>query len=62
MFKLFRIDYMDDCDDATCLMIAKNESEVKQKFEKEIFDKLSCPMTYFVFEINEIDGHKILVE
>lgn len=36
MFKLFRIDYMDDCDDATCLMIAKNESEVKQKFVQEI--------------------------
>lgn len=53
---------MDDCDDETCLMVAKNEDEVRQRFEEEVFNKLSCPMTYFVFEINEIDGHKIMVQ
>ena len=62
MLKLFKIDYMDDCDDESCLMVAENEDEVKKKFEKEVCSKLSCPMCYFVSEINDVDGHKILVD
>nr|DAR51018.1 MAG TPA: protein of Unknown Function (DUF1543) [Caudoviricetes sp.] len=52
---------MDDCDNETCLMVASNEEDVKKKFEEEIFSKLPCPMYYFVHEISEIDGHKIIV-
>ena len=60
--KLYEINYMDDCDNETCLMVANNEEDVKRKFEEEIFSKLLCPMYYFVHEITEIDGHKIIVD
>ena len=62
MLKLFDIDYMDDCDDEHCLMVAESEEVVREKFEKEVYSGLSCPMAYFVHEITEIDGHKIIVE
>lgn len=48
--KLYKINYMDDCDNETCLMVANNEEDVKRKFEEEIFSKLPCPMYYFVHE------------
>lgn len=38
--KLYKINYMDDCDNETCLMVANNEEDVKRKFEEEIFSKL----------------------
>nr|WP_270258014.1 hypothetical protein [Coprococcus catus] len=60
--KLYEINYMDDCDNETCLIVANNEEDAKRKFEEEIFSKLPCPMYYFVHEINEIDGHKIIVD
>lgn len=60
--KLFRIDYMDDCDNESCLMVGTSKEDVSKRFEDEIFSKLPCPMFYFVYEIDMIDGHKILVE
>ena len=60
--KLFLIDYMDDCNFESCLMVGTSEKQVSKRFEKEVFSKLACPMTYFVKEIGMVDGYKILVE
>ena len=59
--KLFKIDYMDDCEDGSILMIAENELEVTGEFESKVYSKLSCPMGYWAEQIDEIDGHKIIV-
>lgn len=29
--KLYKINYMDDCDNETCLMVANNEEDVKKE-------------------------------
>lgn len=38
--KLYEINYMDDCDNETCLMVANNEEDAKRKFEEEIFSNV----------------------
>lgn len=60
--KLFRIDYMGDCDDETYLAVGNSTEEVEERETKKLQEKCSCFMGCWVFEINEVDGHKIVVE
>ena len=49
--KLYKINYMDDYDNETCLMVANNEEDVKGSLRRKSFFKAPCPMYYFVHEI-----------
>lgn len=60
--KLFRVDYMDDCDDETYLTVGKSREEVEEREYKKLQEKCSCFMGCWVFEISEVDGHEIIVE
>lgn len=60
--KLFMVSYMDDCDTDSFLTIGNSEEEVKERIDKQLSQKLSCYMYSFVYEISEVDGHKIIVE
>ena len=60
--KLFRVDYMDDCDNEIYLTVGNSTEEVEERETKKLQEKCSCFMYCFVLEINEIDGHKIIVE
>ena len=59
--KLYLINWVDDCDDEHCLMVAENEDKVRERFEKEVFSQCSCPMFYFVREVKQVDGYNITV-
>lgn len=60
--KLFRVDYMDDCDDETYLTVGDSTEEVEQRETEKLQNQCSCFMWCFVFEIGKVDGHKIIVE
>lgn len=60
--KLFLVDYMDDCESYSYLTIGNSEEEVREREFKKLAVELSCLMYCFVSEVNEIDGHKIIVE
>lgn len=60
--KLFRVDYMDDCDDETYLTVGNSTKEVEEREKKKLQEKCSYLMGCWVFEINEVDGRKIIVE
>lgn len=60
--KLYQVDYIDDCDDGTYLTIGNSKEEVEERENKKLSSELSCFMGCWVFEINEVDGHKITVE
>lgn len=59
--KLYKVDYMDDCNDDSYLTIGNSKEEVKERETKRLSSKCSCFMGCWVFEVNEIDGHKIIV-
>lgn len=60
--KLFRVDYMDDNDNDTYLTIGNSVEEVEERETEKLSSELSCFLRCFVFEIDEVDGHKIIVE
>lgn len=60
--KLFRVDYMDDCDDETYLTVGDSKEEVEERETKKLQKECSCFMGCWVFEINEVDVHKIIVK
>lgn len=60
--KLFQVDYMDDCDDSTFLTVGNSIEEVRERVSRELSKDLSCYMGSWVYEISEVDGHKIIVE
>ncbi len=60
--KLFRVDYMDDYDDETYLTVGNSKEEVEERETNELQKECWCFMGCWVFEINEVDGHKIIVE
>jgi len=57
--KLYRCDIMDDCEDETILVIANNKDEAMTKVSSMDW---SCLISIYIYEINEIDGYKIIVE
>lgn len=60
--KLFRVDYMDDCDDETYLTVGNSKEEVEERETKRLQEECSCFMYCYVFEITKVDGHKIFVK
>lgn len=60
--KLFRVDYMDDCDSDTILTVGNSKEEVEERVARELSKDLSCYMGSHVYEIDKIDGHKITVK
>lgn len=59
--KLFLINWTDNNDDEYRLMVAENEEKIRERFEKEVFSQCACPMFYFVKEVKEVDGYKIMI-
>jgi hypothetical protein len=57
--KLFQVDVMDDCESETVLTIAKTSEQAEEKVSNEDW---SCFMGCTAFEINEVDGYKIILE
>lgn len=60
--KLFKINYIDDCDFETYLTVGNSKDEVKERVAYELRSKCSRLMDFYVCEVNEVDGHKIIVE
>lgn len=60
--KLFKVHYMDDCDEDTYLTVGNSAEEVEKRETKKLQEKCSCFMFCYAFEVNEVDGHKIIVE
>lgn len=60
--KLFIVDYMDDCDDETYLTVGDSAEEVEQRETEKLQNQCACFMGCWVFEVNKVDGHKIIVE
>lgn len=57
--KLFRAEVLEDCEFETVLVVANSEDEANTKVRDMDW---SCLMSVLITEINEIDGHKIIVE
>lgn len=60
--KLFRVDYMDDCDDETYLTVGYSTEEVEQRETEKLQNQCACFMGCWAFEVSEVGGHKIIVE
>ena len=57
--KLYQCDVMEDCEMETVLVVAENEKDA----ENQILEMdWACLMNVYIFEIHDINGHKILVE
>lgn len=60
--KLYRVDFMDDAECESYLTVGNSKEEVEMR-EREILQaRCACFLGCWVFEINEVDGHKIIVE
>ena len=59
--KLYKVDYMDDCDNNSYLTIGNSKEEVKEREIERLSSKCSCLMDCWVYEISEVDGHEIIV-
>ena len=59
--KLYKVDYMDDCDDESYLTIGNSKEEVEEREIKRLSSECACFMGCWVFEVDEVDGHKIIV-
>lgn len=57
--KLYQCDVMEDCEVQTILVVAENEKDAENQILKMDW---SCFMNVYIFEIHDINGHKILVE
>jgi hypothetical protein len=60
--KLYKIEYLDDCEDASYLTVGESKEEVETREAKRLQDGLACYMGMWVYEILEVDGRKIIVE
>lgn len=60
--RLFRVDYLDDCDFETYLTVGNSLQEVEEREAKRLENRCSCFMNCYVFEIDKVDGHKIIIE
>lgn len=60
--KLFEVNYIDDCEDGTFLMVGNSKEEVEERIRKKSPEEFSCYMRSWIHEIDEVDGHKIIVE
>lgn len=60
--KLFEVNYIDDCEDGFFLTVGNSKEEVEERIRKEFPKELSCYMGSWVYKIDEVDGHKIIVE
>lgn len=60
--KLFRVDYLDDCDEGVYLTVGNSTEEVEQRETEKLENECSCFMSCWVFEIDSVDGHRIIVE
>lgn len=47
---------------ATGLLVAESGEAVDQKFNREVYSKLSCPMFYHIYEVDSVDGYKVMVK
>lgn len=62
--KLFQVDYMDDCEDASYLTVGEDADTVIDILNREVNkvqNMCSCYMGHWVSEIAEVDGYKIIV-
>ncbi|MDU6995988.1 MAG: hypothetical protein E6356_14095 [Terrisporobacter othiniensis] len=60
MLKLYEVTVLDDMDDIVFLKVSdKTISKIKKEIEND--DSYSCFMWCSVREIEEVDGHKIIV-
>lgn len=59
--KLYQVTYIDDCEDCSYLTVGTSKEEVEKR-ETEKLSTLACFMGCWVEEINEVSGHKIIVE
>ena len=60
--KLFKVNYMDDCETDSFLTVGNSIEEVKERVERELSKDLPCYMGSWVHEIDEVDGYKVTVE
>jgi hypothetical protein len=60
--KLFSVSYMDDCEMHDFLTVGNSKEEVEERVSEQLSEELSCYMGSWVYEIDEVDGHKIIVE
>lgn len=60
--KLYRVNYIDDCNFETCLAVGNSSKEVEERVTEKLVNQCSCFMSCHVLEIDEVDGHKIIVE
>lgn len=49
--KLFRVSYMDDCDDETYLTVGNSKEEAEERETRKLQEECSCFMYCYVFEI-----------
>ena len=62
MLKLFQVNYIDDCDDEYYLTVGESKEEVEEREISKLQVDCSCFIGAWVSEVNEIDGHKVIVE
>lgn len=60
--KLYCAEYLDDTDEGYCLLVAESEKAADQKFNREVYSKLSCPMFYHIYEVDSVDGYKVKIK
>lgn len=60
--KLFKVNYIDDCDYDSYLTVGNSIEEVEERETKKLSSELACFMELWVFEIDEVDGHKIIID
>ena len=60
--KLFKVNYIDDCDYDSYLTVGNSIEEVEERETKKLSSELACFMECWVFEIDEVDGHKIIID
>ena len=57
--KLYTVEYLNDCDYETILMVGNSAKEVYAEFEKTISENLSCYMWHTVKEVVNVCGYTI---
>lgn len=60
--KLFKVDYIGDYECDSYIVVGESEEEVIERETKKLSKEFSCLMDICVFEIDEVDGHKIIVD
>lgn len=57
--KLFNVLVMDDCEEETIVTVAENQEQAEEKVANMNW---SCLMSCMAYEIDEVDGYKIILE